>query len=268
MSLIYLITRLPKLKLGEPASITRAELITRARTSLEGTDLVEFERVAMLEEVEETVRTLHRAHEAGAAGKPAELAAFVRTERARTALDRPARDLPEWVLEVAPQHVLLRRYWQRLIQESKSAFARDYANFTVDIEEASTALACRREQLSRSDFLEQMSGQFDLSSRVIVDHYEQPDLGIGGRFAWWPRLLAAFNEKDRVEAERAIHRLRFAAIEQIKGIATFSIDVVLASYFQLRIIERESSWDRDQGLSTLSQVLTIPALEQAIGAAT
>lgn len=266
MSLVYLITRLPKLTLGEAAPITRAELITAARASLEGADLVEFERVAMLEEVEETVRALNRARAASQAGAAVEPAVFIRAERQRTALDRPARDLPDWVLDPAPQHVLMRRYWQRLVQESRSSFARDYGNFFVDTEEASTALRCQREQLNRSDFLEQMSGHFDLSSRVIVDHYDQADLGIGGRFAWWPRLVAAFNEKDRVEGERVIHRLRFAAIERLKGIYGFSIDAVLASYYQLRIIERESSWDQQQGLATLEQVLTIPALEQAIGA--
>ncbi len=268
MSLIYLITRLPKLALGEAPPITRGELIARARGSLEGTDLVEFERVAMLEEVEETVRTLHRASEAVATGKPVELAAFVRTERERTALDRLARDLPEWVLEPAPQHLLLRRYWQRLVGESHSAFVRDYASFHVDVEEASTALCCQRGQLSRTEFLKQMGGHFDLSSRVIVDHYEQADLGIGQRFVWWPRLVAAVDDEDRVEGERAINRLRFEAVERSKGIATFSIDVVLASYFQLRLIEREASWDREKGVATLNQVLTVPALEQAIGAAT
>lgn len=268
MSLVYLITRLPKLKLGEPAPLTPTQLIISARQSLEGRDLVEFERVAMLEEVEETVRTLHRARQAQLAGETVAPPVFVRAERMRTALDWPARDLPDWVVDPAPQHVLMRRYWQRLIQESRSAFARDYGNFYVDTEEASTALRCQREQLSQGDFLEQMSGHFDLSSRVIVDHYQQADLGIGGRFAWWPRLVAAFNEQDHVEAERVIHRLRFEALEQLKGIDSFSLDVVLASYFQLRIIERESSWDRDEGLANLERVLTIPALERAIGAAT
>lgn len=268
MSLIYLITRLPKLTLGEPAPITRAELITQARASLDGSDLAEFERAAMLEEVEETVRSLHRARETLALGKPVEFAAWVRTERARTALDRGPRDLPDWVLDPAPQHVLLRRYWQRSFQDSQSEFLREYARFQVDIEEALTALRCQREKLSRTEFLEQMSGHFDSSARVILNHYEQPDLGLGHRFAWWPRLLAAFGEQDRVEGERAIHRLRFAAIDRFKGIASFSIDVVLATYFQLRIIERESSWDHDEGMATLERVLTIPALEEAIGAAT
>lgn len=268
MSLIYLVTRLPKLTLGEPAAITRADLIVQARGSLEGDDLVELERAAMLEEVEETVRSLHRARESSAAGKPVELAAFVRTERTRTALERDPRDLPDWVLDPAPQHVLMRRYWQHLVQSSASPFLREYGRFQVNLEEALTALRCQREQLPRTEFLKQMSGHFDSSARVIIDHYEQPDLGIGHRFAWWPRMLAAFGEQDRVEGERAIHRLRFGVIEQLKGIATFSVDVVLATYFQLRIIERESSWDHDKGLATLDQVLTIPALEEAIGAAT
>ncbi len=268
MSLIYLVTRLPRLTLGEPAPMSRADFILMARDALEGTDLVEFERAAMLEEVEETVRTLHRARQEASQGRAVERGVYARLHRRPTALGRAVRDLPDWVLEPAPQHVLLRRYWQRLIQESRSKFMRDYANFLVDIEESSTALRCQREQLSRSEFLEQMSGHFDLSSRVIVDHYEQPDLGIATRFAWWPRLIAALDDEDRVEGERALHRLRFAAIEQIRSTDTFSIDVVLASYFQLRIVERESSWDKDKGLAVLDQVLTIPALERAIGAST
>ena len=268
MSLIYLITGLPKLTLGEPAPVRCAELIAQARASLEGADLAEFERVAMLEEVEETIRTQHRARESLAAGKPVEVAAFVRTERSRTALDRDARDLPDWVLDPVPQHVLLRRYWQRLELESRSEPLRAYSRFHVDVEEILTALRCQREKLSRTDFLEQMSGHFDSSAPIIIDRYEQADLGMGHRFAWWPRLVAAFGEQDRVEGERAIHRLRFTALEQLKGIATFSVDVVLATYFQLRIIERESSWDYQEGMATLDRMLTIPALEEAIGAAT
>jgi len=268
MSLIYLITRLPKLTLGEPAPMSCAELVAQARASLEGPDLLEFEQVAMLEEVEETIRTRHRARGSLEGGKPVEVAAFVRTERAPTALDRKARDLPDWVLDPVPQHVLLRRYWQRLDQESRSESLRAYARFHVDVEEALTALRCRREELSRPEFLEQMSGHFDSSAPIIIDRYEQPDLGMGHRFAWWPRLVAAFNDQDRVESERAIHRLRFAALEQLKGIATFSIDVVLATYFQLRIIEHESAWDYEEGMAILGRTLTTPALEEAIGAST
>lgn len=268
MSLIYLITRLPKLTLGEPAPLSVQELVTQARASLTGSELVEFERVALLEEVQETIRTQHRARQTPADGKPVEVAAFVRTERARTALDRDARDLPDWVLEPAPQHVLLRRYWQRLEQESRSEPMRTYARFHVNLEEALTALRCRYDDLSRADFLEQMSGHFDSSARVITDRYEQADFGLSQRFAWWPRVTAAFNEQDRVAAERAIHQLRFDALEQLKGIASFSIDVVLATYFQLRLVERQSSWNYDEGMAALDRILTIPALEEAIGAAT
>lgn len=276
MSLVYLITRLPKLTLGEPAPITREHLIREARDLLQGPELVELERVAMLEEVEETVRAQHRAYEANPSATPAEVAAFVRTERHSTALDRHPGELPEWVLEPVPQHLLMRRYWLRLTQESRSEFARAYANFYVNLEEALTGLRCQREELPRAEFLEQMSGHFDASSsdvldsssRVIIEHYEKPNLGLGERFSWWPQLLDAVNHKDRVEGERIIHRMRFAAIEQFKGIATFSIDVVLATYFQLRIVEREAAWDHPKGLQTLEQILTVPALEEAIGAST
>ncbi len=265
MSLVYLVTRLPKLTLGGPAPITRAALISEARASLENHDLNEFERVAMLEEVEETVRTLHRAAETEAANKPAQLAAFVRTQRTRTALDRGPRDLPEWLLDPVGQHVLMRRYWQRLVQETQSERLRTYAQFHVNLEEALTGLRCQRENLSHTDFLEQMSGHFDSSARVIVDNYAQQQLGIGLRFAWWPRMLAALDQPDRVAAEQALDRLRFSALDDLEGISTFSVESVVATYFRLRIIERQSSWSSERGLEVLERVLRIPALERTIG---
>ncbi len=267
MSLIYLVTRLPKLTLGEPPPIQLEDLVRQARASLEGENLEELERALLLEEVEETVRVLHRARLAVEAGERVELPTFARTERARTGLDRAVRDLPDWVLDPVPQHVLLRRYYQHLVTDTKSEPLRAYAKLVVNIEEASTALRCEREQLTRPAFLAQMSGHFDSSARVIVDSIGQPDFGIGQRFAWWPRLVAALAAEDRVEGERALDRERFAAIDTLEGTATFSVEAVLAAYYRLRIIAREASWDRKAGLATLDRILTIETLEKAIGRA-
>lgn len=268
MSLVYLVTRLPKLRLGEPAPLARAELISQARAALEGEDLAELKRTVLLEEVEETVRSLHRAQTTLDNPSPTEVASFVRNERQRTALDLAAGELPQWVIEPLPQHVLLRRYWQHLIVETHSERLRSYAQARVNIEEALTALRMQREKLPRSAFSEQMSAHFDSSARVIMSNFAQADFGIGQRFAWWPRLVTALDLGDRVEGERALNRLRFNAIDTLEATATFSVEAVLAAYFRLRIIEREASWDRDEGLATLERVLTIGALEEAIGTAT
>lgn len=267
MSLVYLVTRLPRLHLGQPAPLTRAELVAEARSCLEQEPLREFERVALLGEVEETVRVLHRAQIVRPAMAPAQVAAFVRTERRRTALGLSARDLPEWVLDPVPQQVLMRRYWQRLVLNCRSERLRAFAQSEVNLEEALTALRCQRDELSRAAFLAQMSGHFDSSSRVIVACHGQAGCGIGQRFAWWPRLVAALAAEDRIEGQRAVDKLRFEAIDALDGAETFCVEAALATYYRLHIIERESSWDREAGLSVLDQVLAIAPLQEALGAA-
>jgi hypothetical protein len=263
VSLVYLLTRLPKLKLGEAPAVTRVQFLPEALSALEGRDREELVRAAMLEEIEETVRAQHHAQVENPSIAPVELIDAIRIHRQPTPLGIAHGDLPEWVLEPAPQHVLLRRYWQHLAQSS-SAFLKGFASFEVNLEEVITGMRCQREKLTRAEFIEQMSGRFDSASRVIVNNYEAPDLGIGNRFSWFGHVKAAMDDEDKLEGERVLDRLRFVAIDNLRGTDAFSIDSVLATYFQLRIVEREASWDADEGRKRLDQILTIPAVEAAI----
>lgn len=258
MSLVYLVTSLPRLKLGMPPPLARVELIKRARGLLEGPDKEELERVLLLEEIEETARLMGAAQEDNPDVSSGELTTLLRTQREPTPDGPAARDLPDWVMMPLPQHVLYRRYYQALCERSKNEFVRDYAAFEVDLYEVLTALLAEKEDMSKSDFMAQMEGAFDSAAQVIVNHWDQSDLGIEERFPWFRRVEAALGLDDFVQMEHELNRLRWEQLSRLKGVEEFSVEHVLCAYFQLRILEREASWDRKKGEAMLEEALALP----------
>jgi hypothetical protein len=258
MSLIYLVTSLPRLKLGTKPPISKEELITRARGTLEGPDREELERILLLEEIEETARLMGKAYEENPDISSGELTTLLRTQRKPTPDGPHARDLPDWVMMPLPQHVLYRRYFHALYERATTGFVHGYAAFEVDLYEVLTALLAEKEDMSKSDFLEQMEGAFDSAAKVIVAHWEQANLGIEDRFPWFRRVEAALGLEDYVQMEHELNRLRWEQLRKLTGTEEFSVEHVLCCYFQLRIMEREAAWDREAGEALLEQALALP----------
>jgi len=162
------------------------------------------------------------------------------------------------VMMPLPQHVLYRRYYEALYERAHTSFVRDYAAFEVDLYEVLTALLAEKEDMSKSDFLNQMEGAFDSAAKVIVAHWEQNDLGIEERFPWFRRVEAALGLEDYVSMEHELNRLRWEQLDRLKGTDEFTVAHVLCCYFQLRIMEREAAWDRAAGEALLEQALALP----------
>lgn len=255
MSLVYLITSLPLMRPGTPPPIPRDELVRRARTALEGGDREELELALLLEEIEETCRLMAEASGELSSG---ELTTLLRTKRRQTPGGAPPSELPDWVMMPLPQHVLHRRWHHVLYEKATSAFLKGYAQFNVDLQEVLTALLARRERMPKEQFLAQMEGHFDSTAEVLVRKAGDEDLGVEKRHAWYPRVEAALELDDLVEMERALDRLRWEEYERLRGVDPFSIDTLLTFYFQLRILEREASWDAAEGERRLDAALALP----------
>jgi len=263
MSLVYLVTGFPRLLRGEAPLIERAEFVARCRAMLTGDDRAEFERLVQVESVEETVR-LDLSAQLEGADADAMVATIVNDRRDGVARE----DLPEWLLRPAPQHVLLRRHYYELTQHARTDFLRGWANFRVDIGEVVTAALCRAEGVSRDQFLEQMQGSFDASAPLILKHWDDPNLGLGQRFPWLPEVLAALVDDDLVAMSRKLDDIAWRKIDQLRPQVTFCIETVMASYLQLRILEREAGWDADRGGEVLDRILALSAGAGAQGATT
>lgn len=250
MSLVYLITGLPRLQRGAPPPIARAEFVRRCRDTLRGPDRDEFELLLQIESVEETVRLSLRAQLEAADDEA--LAASVVHDR-QDGVDRER--LPDWLLRPAPQHVLLRRHYFEVTRAARTEFLTRWANFRVDIGEVITAKLCRVEGMSREDFLVQMQGSFDASAPLIVRSWEDPSLGLGQRFWWLDRVLRAMEDDDLLAMSRELDAVLWEKVEQLSTHETFSVETLLAYYVQLRILEREASWDAERGRAVLEQIL-------------
>lgn len=255
MSLVYLITSLPLMRPGTPPPLSRAELVRKARAALEGDDRGELELALLLEEIEETCRLMA---EAGDDVSSSELTTILRTKRRRTPDGPLPAELPDWVMMPLPQHVLHRRWHHVLYERATSDFLKGFAQFNVDLQETLTALLARRERMPKEQFLQQMEGHFDSTAEVLVRKAGDEELGVEKRHAWFPRVKAALELDDLVEMERALDRLRWEEYERLRGLDPFSIDAVFAFYFQLRILEREASWDPAEGERRLDAALALP----------
>jgi hypothetical protein len=258
MSLVYLITGLPRIERGKAPPITRAELVRRCRDGLTGPDREEFELLLRVESVEETVR-LEMSARLREASAEETIAAIVQDRRD----GRPLDTLPEWLLRPAPQHVLLRRHYYDVTLRAKTDFLRGWANFRVDIGEVVTAVLCRVEGLSRDAFLEQMQGSFDASAPLIIKHWDDPLLGIGQRFGWLPTVVAALGDDDLLAMSRTLDDVAWRKIEALRPVETFCVENLMATYLLLGIVEREASWDAERGAAMLDRILS---LSQAAGA--
>lgn len=263
MSLVYLITGLPRLQRDAPPPLTRADLVARCRDQLDGADRDEFERLLQVESVEETVRLDLEARLLGLDADAA-VASIVQDRR-----DGVGRDeLPEWLLRPEPQHVLMRRHYFELTQQAQTTFLRGWAHFRVDLGEVVTAALCRNEGASRDAFLEQMQGSFDATASLIIGHWEDPTLGLGQRFVWLPAVLTALLDDDLVAMSRLFDGIAWDKIEELRPIETFCVETLMATYLQLRILERQAQWDVERGTAVLDRMLALSTGAAATGAPT
>ncbi len=271
MSLVYLVTGLPELERTAAPAVTRADFIARCRANLVGAERRELELLLLLEEVEAGLRIQAAAELDNADVSGDEVARLLSSREPATEGGTPIRELPSFLHRQRPLRVQLRRLWSVVYKRADSLFLREWAGFIVNLEETVTALLCKRQGLGRDAFLGQMRGSFDTTARYVIDHYEEPDAGIGQRFPWVPQVAAALDDPDFEAGERALNDIRWDMIERLRDPAPFSVDTVLAWYLQLRILEREAQWSAPAGQALLSGVLETSAtildtaiLEQAV----
>jgi len=250
MSLVYLITSLPRLVRHGPPPLPRAAFVARCRDILDGSDRAEFERLVEVETVEETIRLRLQA-QIRELDADATTALQVGGRRDGVA----ANSLPYWLMVPESQHEMLRRHYFELTRTATTEFLRRWAHFRVDVGEVTTTLLCRAEGMGREAYLVQMEGSFDSSAPLIMAHWDEPDLGLGHRFPWMAAVAAAVADADLMAMTRALDDILWQRVEALQPIETFCIETVLAFYLQLRILEREASWDAAKGAAVLDAIL-------------
>ncbi len=257
MSLIYLVTSLPALTPGIEPPISSDDMATMARRHLEGPPREELELLLVLADLEETVRITSTALAEDPSLSQDDLLGLSRRRPDRCVEAPPLEALPLWVIEPQPEHRLLRRWLQETSRRARSPFLRNWSAQITNLRESVCGLLCKSQGLSQHDFETQMEGRFDSSSHVILSNYESPDLGIRNRFGWFDRLEGALRDPDLLAMEHELLRLRWELLERCHTEPTFSIDTVLVTWLQLRLLERESSWSKRRGEEVLDHLLDL-----------
>lgn len=244
MSLVYLITGLPKLNLKQTPPITLKAFTDRACDSIQdGAGRRDLDLLLLQEDVDRTTR---RAQQSILGLKP------LGEEKGPESIPRP---LPAWLSEDRPHHVLMRLWRRHLYKHAQSAFLKEWARQSLNLEELIAAQLCRQEEMSKDAFLTQMEGGFDSTWRMAVSHYDDPDLGLSKRLNFHQQVVEALRLEDFVEMEERLESLRWRMIEACMGLDGFSVDAVLAYYLKLRILERRAARNRDKGMIVLENML-------------
>lgn len=255
MSLIYLVTRLPVLRPGMSPPISSDDMATLARRHLEGPDREELELLLLLADLEDTVRITAAALAEDPSLSFDDLLGVSRHRPERSPEAPPLDTLPPWVIQPQPEHRLLRLWLEVTSRRARSPFLRSWSSQITNLRESICGLLCKAQGLRQQDFEAQMEGRFDSSSRLILSNFDAPDLGLRSRFGWFERLDAALRNPDLLAMERELLRLRWELLERCHTEPTFSIDTVLVTWLQLRLLEREASWKRPEGEEILARLL-------------
>ena len=252
MSLVYFITTLPPLQPGMEPPMTGAQFVAAARENLDGRMLQDLALLFLLHEVAQTTRTLNQA-ELGLIPENTDVAGQQHDRWVEA--DRANRLLPRWVVAGLPHEVLMRRWFQSMYRYARSPFLQQYARMSLNLGETVAGLLCKQEGLSFEAFRNHMKGGFDSTWRVILQHYDAPDLGLSKRLAFFGEVAELLTLDDFPEMERRLNRVRWKLIDSCAGPDIFCVDTVLAWFLKLRILEREASWNRKEGEAVLDQLL-------------
>ena len=255
MSLVYLLTSLPAVELGAPPPMTRAAFAETARTHLVGSARREIEQALLLDEVERTVYYRKRTLIGLPPDDTDRSIEDITRERAHHA-DSHGHLMPPWVLKARPLHLLLRYWFQKAYTFSHVPFMQDYIRMWLNLEEMIAGCLCKQEGMERAAFMTHMEGGFDSTWKVMVQSYDQPDLGLGNRLRNFAYVREICQMEDVAEMERRFDQLRWSLIDRCLGPGSFTIDEVLAYFFRLRLVERAAARDEVRGMEILDAILT------------
>lgn len=260
MSLVYLITALPALKRGEHPALSRSLFLEKV-TNILDLDLSlshDFNLVLLLEEVNETIKT-----QANAIASEPEISKEGLKAALRAHRQTPKFDLCDhlWALCPMPYHALRRKWYQSVYDEAKSRFFKSWVSFSLNLDEVVAAILAKHNEVKSDDYLSQLEGRFDSSSLVIRNHYDEPGLGVDQRFSWFDEVKKALSSQDFMELEMSLNTIRLKEIDALLGPDLFSLDQVIAYYFKLTIIERESRFSFAHGKKILDSILNFETEE-------
>lgn len=263
MSLIYTVTKLPKLRRNEAPLIKVPEFIKLASGCLSGVSRRDFDDLVLLEDIELTIKRVSGARLADPAISSIGMHEKITKSRPESATGASIERLPHYALEPIAQHLAMRKWYENLNKKTNSCFLKNWARLSLNLEEALCGLTCKAMNVSKESFLKQLDGNFDSTAKTIAKNYNQQDLGLSNRHSWFNEVKNLIFDKNFKKSEIALNSIKWDLIAALESIEVFSADALFAYYLKLKIIEREACFDYNSGEKILNDILNLQ-LEEII----
>lgn len=167
------------------------------------------------------------------------MAKFIRSRQSETPL-HPA---------LSPENELTTLYYQELLAV-KHEFLRKWFTFQLNLTNSLLAITAKNNEIPYEN---QIIPANKAATKILRSNAR--DLGLTSEWPWIEKVLQITEMPDLFARERAIDMLRWNFLDEYNTFKYFSIEVLLAYYIKLSIIERWLKLDKATGEAMFRQLL-------------
>jgi hypothetical protein len=140
--------------------------------------------------------------------------------------------------------------WFEELLATKNDFLRDWFTFELNLKNVLLVLAARKNAIP---FEHQIIGHNTIAE--IIRKSNARDLGISAEWPWIEKVLQIIDTEDILMREKAIDLLRWNYLDELNTFNYFTLEVLMAYYIKLGIIERWLRLDQPTGEEMFRRLL-------------
>lgn len=150
---------------------------------------------------------------------------------------------------LSPENELTTLYFEEMVA-LKHDFLRNWFNFEVNLKNAMLVIAAKNNDIPYEN-------QIILANNAAkkIARSNARDLGLSQEWPWIDKVLQLSEINDLLAREKAIDLMRWEYLDEYNTFNYFSIEVLLAYYIKLDIIERWLKLDKATGEEMFRQLL-------------
>lgn len=133
---------------------------------------------------------------------------------------------------LSPQNELTLLYYKEML-EVKNDFMRSWSGFELNLRNVLLVLSARKNGLPYENQV--------IAANVLAESIRRSsarDLGLTSEWPWIDRVLQIVDIQDLLAREKAIDQLRWNYLDEMNTFNYFTVEVLIAFYIKLGIIER------------------------------
>jgi len=144
----------------------------------------------------------------------------------------------------------LATFWFEELLATKNDFLREWFTFELNLKNVLLVLAARKNGLP---YERQVIGNNTIAE--IIRKSNARDLGISAEWPWIEKVLQIVDTEDILLREKAIDLLRWNYLDELNTFNYFTVEVLMAYYIKLGIIERWLRLDQSTGEEMFRRLL-------------